>query len=175
MISPPASERIVTRSGCLFDVRPVRHEDAPALAEFFRHVTADDLRFRFLTGVKTVSADRITALTEVDHRQIENFIAFVDDEKQIIASAMLACDAGMKRGEVAITVRSDFKNDGVGWEMLAHVATYADSIGVEVIESIESRDNHAAINLERDMGFIASAYPGDATLMLLQRRSGPTA
>lgn len=166
-------ENIITRSGCLFHVRPVAPADEEALAEFFRHVSADDLRFRFLTGLKEVGADRLEALTHVDHRKTENFLALVGNGSQIIASAMLACDATMKRGEVAISVRSDFKRDGVGWEMLAYVAKYAESIGVETIESVESRDNHQAIDLERDMGFTASAYPGDSTLILLQRSLTP--
>ena len=85
---------------------------------------------------------------------------------------MLACDADLKRGEVAISVRSDFKHDGVGWEMLKHVTRHAESIGVKIIESIESRENRAAIELEREMGFTATSYPGDPTLMLLQRTLG---
>lgn len=164
--------RIVTRSGCLFSVRSVTPEDEPALAEFFGHVTPDDLRFRFLTSVKTVGAAQLEALTHVDHRRTENFIALVDDGKQIIASPMLACDKEMKRGEVAISVRSDFRHDGVGWEMLEHVAKHAEALGIETLESIESRENHAAIELERDMGFTARSYPGDATLMLLERKLG---
>jgi GNAT superfamily N-acetyltransferase len=172
---PSHSHRIVTRSGCLFFVRPVLPTDEPALAEFFAHVAPEDLRFRFLTGLKTVGAERLAALTHVDHRQTENFIAFVDHESEIIASAMLACDADLKRGEVAISVRSDFRHDGVGWEMLEHVARHAEAMGVETLESIESRDNHAAIDLERDMGFTARAYPGDASLMLLERKLGQSA
>lgn len=164
--------RIVTRSGCLFSVRPVKPEDEPALAAFFTHVTPDDLRFRFLTGIKNVGAAQLKALTNVDHSRTENFIALVDDGKQIIASAMLACDADLKRAEVAISVHSDFRHDGVGWEMLEHVAKHAEAMGVETLESIESRDNHAAIDLERDMGFTARAYPGDASLMLLERKLG---
>jgi GNAT superfamily N-acetyltransferase len=169
------AEPIISRSGCQFQIRPVEPADETALAEFFHHVSADDLRFRFLTGLKEIGTDRLDALTHVDHRTTENFLAFVDDGSMIIASAMLACDPSMKRGEVAISVRSDFKRDGVGWEMLAHVAKYAESKGVETIESIESRDNHEAIELERDMGFTATAYPGDATLILLQRSLVPVA
>jgi N-acetylglutamate synthase-like GNAT family acetyltransferase len=164
--------RVVTRSGCLFDIRPARPDDETALAEFFKHVTPEDKRFRFLTGLKEVGHDRLSAMTNVDHHQTENFLAFVGQETEIIATGMLACDADMKRGEVAISVRSDFKNDGVGWEMLRHIAAHAESIGVSTLESVESRDNHAAINLEREMGWTASSYPGDATLMLLQRTLG---
>lgn len=156
----------------MFNVRPVCADDEVSLAEFFRHVTPDDIRFRFLTGIKDVGHDRFFAMTHVDHHQTENFIAFIDGESEIIATAMLACDADLERGEVAISIRSDFKNDGVGWAMLKLVTRHANSIGVKIIESIESRENHAAIDLEREMGFTATSYPGDATLMLLQRTLG---
>jgi N-acetylglutamate synthase-like GNAT family acetyltransferase len=166
------STRIITRSGFLFDVRSARPDDEAALAQFFTHVTPEDMRFRFLTGLREVGHDRLAAMTNVDHRQTENFLAFVDDGAEIIATAMLACDADMKRGEVAIAIRNDYKNDGVSWELMKHVAAHAKSIGVETLESIESRDNHAAINLEREMGWTTSSYPGDASLMLVQKNLG---
>lgn len=87
------SDAIITRSGCMFRVRPAHADDEAALAEFFKHVTPEDMRFRFLTGVKEV-------------------------------------------------------------------------------ESMELRENHAAIELEREMGFTAPRYPGDPTLMFLQRTLG---
>lgn len=156
----------------MFNVRPVLPDDQAALAEFFKHVTPDDIRFRFLTGIKDVGHDRLYALTHIDHQQIENFIALSDDGSEIIATAMLACDADLKRGEVAIVIRSDFKNYGIGWELLKLVTRHARSLGVKIIESIESRENLAAIDLEREIGFTATSYPGDATLMLLQRTLG---
>ena len=167
-----SSDVIITRSGCMFNVRPVRADDEVALAEFFKHVTPEDMRFRFLTGLKEVGHERLAAMTNVDHHQTENFLAFVDNETEIIATAMLACNADLIRGEVAIATRSDFKHDGVSWELLKHVTRYAQAIGVKTIESIESRENYAAIELEREMGFTATSYPGDPTLMLLQRTLG---
>ncbi len=166
------NRQIVTRSGFQFDVRPARPDDQPALAEFFTHVTPEDMRFRFLTGLREVGRDRLAAMTNVDHHQTENFLGFVNQEAVIIATAMLACDADMKRGEVAISIRNDYKNEGVSWELMKHVSNYAASIGLETLESIENRDNHAAINLEREMGWTATSYPGDATLMLVQRQLG---
>lgn len=38
----------------------------------------------------------------------------------------------------------------------------------ETLESIEARVHHEAIEMEREMGSTASAYPGDARLVLLQ-------
>jgi N-acetylglutamate synthase-like GNAT family acetyltransferase len=163
------SRELTTRTGFRFHVRPAQPADEAALAEFFTHVTPDDLRFRFLTGLRTVGHDRLAAMTTIDHRQTENFLAFVDGEVELIATAMLACDADMKTGEVAIAIRSDYKAKGVSWDMLTHVAAYAEAKGLTTLQSVEARDSHAAIDMEREMGFVAGPYPDDPTLVLLQR------
>ena len=160
---------LTTRTGFRFNVRPAQPSDESALGSFFEHVTPEDLRFRFLTGIKTVGHDRLAAMTMIDHRQTENFLAFVDGEAEIIATAVLACDAEIKTGEVAIAIRSDYKAKGVSWDLLSHVAAYAKSKGLTTIQSVESRDNHSAIDMEREMGFVAGPYPGDSTLVLVQK------
>lgn len=164
------SRDLTTRTGFSFHVRPVDTRDEPALAEFFTHVTTDDLRFRFLTSLRVVGHERLAAMIEVDHRQKENFLAFAADGTTVIATAMLACDVAMETGEVAISIRSDHKGRGVGWELLEHVAHFAEAAGIRTLQSIESHANHAAIELERDMGFTVRTYPGDSTLMLVERK-----
>ena len=164
------SRDLRTRTGFRFHVRPVSSGDEAALGEFFGHVTSDDLRFRFLSSVHVVSHDQLSAMIDVDHRQKENFLAFDTDRTTIIATAMLACDPALTVGEVAISIRPDFKSRGVSWELLEHVAHFAESLGVVTLQSIESNANHAAIELERDLGFTARAYPGDHTLTLVERK-----
>jgi threonine dehydrogenase-like Zn-dependent dehydrogenase/GNAT superfamily N-acetyltransferase len=163
------STKLTTRAGLLLHVRPVRPDDEAALAEFFSHVTPEDLRFRFLGGVREVSHERLAAMTHVDHRLTENFLAFAEDGTTVVATAMLACDASLEKGEVAISVRADYKHKGVAWELLRHVARYAEAKGVKALESIESRENHEAIELEREQGFVAGLYPDDTTLMLIRK------
>ncbi len=160
---------LATRTGLVLQVRPASPRDEAALAEFFSHVTPEDLHFRFLGGIREVSHDRLVAMTQVDHKSTENFLAFVDGEKAIVASAMVACDASMTKAEVAISVRADYKHKGVAWELLRHVARFAEAMGVKVLESIESRENHAAIELEREQGFVATAYDDDPTLILIRK------
>ena len=164
------SRELTTHTGMQFTVRPAKPADEAALGEFFTHVTAEDLRFRFLSAVKTVGHDRLAAMTDIDHRTTENFLAFVDGETAIVATAMLACDDALETGEVAIAIRSDHKAKGISWELLAHVAAYAQAKGLTMLQSVESCDNHAAIDMERQMGFVAKPYPGDSTLVLVQRR-----
>lgn len=163
------SSGLTTHSGFKFFVRTARPDDESALHEFFKHVTPEDLRFRFLTSVKEVGHDRLTQMTRVDHRQTESFVALEHEGGPIIAAAMLACDAGLETGEVAVSIRAGYKNRGIGWELLRHVTRYAEVKGVTRLQSLEARSNVSAIQLEKEMGFKSSAYPGDSTLVLLEK------
>jgi acetyltransferase len=110
----------------------------------------------------------LAALTHVDHQHAESFIAIDLPGDRVIASAMLAADAQMKTAEVAISIDSEYKNRGIGWVLLEHIARYARAHGVKTLQSIESRENHAAIELEREMGFTARPFPDDSTLMIVE-------
>lgn len=160
---------LVTRTGFRFHVRPVVPDDDDTLEEFFSHVTRADLRFRFLSGMNKIGSNQIKMLTHPDHEYTESFVAFSEDGEMLIATGMLACDKKFDRGEVAIVIREDQKRRGVSWELLAYIARFAETKGLKTLESVESRDNHEAIELERDMGFVVKEYPGDATLVLVSR------
>jgi GNAT superfamily N-acetyltransferase len=169
MIHSDWSADLTTNSGFEFTVRPATVLDESVLKTFFARVTPEDLRFRFLTGLTTVGQSQIEAMTDVDHRTTENFLAFVDDGSELIATAMLACDGSLQTGEVAMAILPDYKGRGISWELLNHVAHYAEARGVETIQAIERRDHHVAIEMEREMGFVVGLYPGDPTLALVQR------
>ncbi|WP_422345575.1 GNAT family N-acetyltransferase [Parasphingorhabdus sp.] len=159
---------LTTRTGFEFHVRPVSPSDEEALAAFFDHVTRDDLRFRFLSPIPEVGKELLSYLINVDHDHKEDFLALDIDDKTIIASAMIGANEDKSVAEVAIVVRSDYKKRGMSWTFLEYVVSEARRSGIKKLQSIESRENHAAIELEREMGFTAKSYPGDATLMLLE-------
>ncbi|MBW4330816.1 GNAT family N-acetyltransferase [Stakelama sp. CBK3Z-3] len=164
---------LTTSGGVQLNVRPAREGDEALLDAFFSHVTPEDLRFRFLSSVRKVGADQIAAMTHVDHRQTENLLAFDARGDRLVATAMLACDDALERGEVAVVLDRDYKGRGIGWEMLRLITETAREQGVKEVESIESRENHAAIDLEREMGFTAQSCPGDSTLVLVRRSLRP--
>jgi GNAT superfamily N-acetyltransferase len=159
---------LATRTAFRFKIRPAEPGDEAALADFFAQVTPEDRGFRFLTAAQRIDHDMLERLIGVDHDRSENFLAF--DGDALIASAMLAADAAGERAEVAISVRADYKHRGIGWALLAHLARYAKEKGIKLIESIEDRGNVEAIALEKEMGFTATAYPDDATLVLVQKK-----
>ena len=160
---------LTTRSGYTFHVRSAAPADERALGEFFDHVDKEDLRFRFLTAVQKVSHDQLQALVTVEHTRTENFLAIELATGAIIATAMLAADKTLTNAEVAIAIRADFKRRGISWTLLDEVARFAVAKGIKTLESIESRDNHSAIELERERGWSASGCPGDPTVMVLRK------
>lgn len=164
------SAELTTRSGLRLKVRPAAPEDEEQLEAFFGLVAPEDLRFRFLSAVQKPGHDLVAPLVQVDHTTTENFLAFGEDGETLLATAMIAADPSLERAEVAIAIRADFKRRGIGWTLLDHVAAYAAARGIGTLESIESRDNREAIGLEREMGFTALPYPGDSTLILLQKQ-----
>lgn len=153
-------------------IRTARPDDDPVLTELFHNVNPEDLRFRFLTGLSRVRPEEIHRMTHVDHKTAETYIAFTADTGIPVATAMLAADREGKRGEVAISVRSDHRDLGIGRELLAFVAEQAEARGLEVIESIESRANRGALAVERDMAFTMIDVPGDPTVVLVRKELG---
>jgi GNAT superfamily N-acetyltransferase len=163
---------LITRTGFKFHIRRAEPEDEAIVADFFKHVTPEDVRFRFLSGMKSVSHERLVEMTSAGDDRRVNFLAFSSDQT-LLAVAMLAVGKDTQRGEVALTIREDYKHQGISWEMLAHICRYAERHNFKSIESIESRENHAAIELERDMAFQAHDDKDDPTIVVLRRDFRP--
>lgn len=159
---------LTTRTGLRFHVRGTTPADEALVGDFFQHVTAEDLRFRFLSGMKDVSHERLVEMTRTSDARLINFLA-IGADGTLLAVAMLAGDERKESAEVALSIRADHKNIGIGWELLSHIAHYAQQEGFARIESIESRENHAAIDLERNMGFTLVPVEDDSTLVILRR------
>ena len=159
---------LTTRSGFEFHVRPVDPSDKEAFAEFFTHVSKEDLRFRFHSGMPSVKESLLDSLIDVDHDRKEDYLAFDIDDKTIIASAMIGSKEDKSEAEVAIVERSDYKHRGMGWTFLEYVIEEARRDGITKLTSLEHRTNHEAIKLEKEMGFMAKSCPEDATMVRLE-------
>lgn len=170
----PAQSSLTTRTGLNLRIRRAVTADEAALEAFFEQVTLEDLRFRFLSAVQHVGHDQIAAMLRTD-QQAETVLAFAEDGA-LVGVATLAADARGETAEVAVSVHRDWKAQGIGWSLLRHAAQIARASGISRLQSIESRDNHAAIEVERDLGFTARACPGDPTLILVEAdlTGGPT-
>jgi GNAT superfamily N-acetyltransferase len=170
LVSPEKSGQPIelkTRDGLIIDLRAVRAEDEPALLTFFEGVSPLDRRFRFLAAADHVSHDQLEPLLHADHFRSESFIAFERESGALVASGLLACDNALDTAELAVSVREDYRGRGVGWAMLDLLSKEAQKRGVRRAISIESRENHAAIELEREKGFVPEPLEGEPSLVQL--------
>lgn len=159
---------LTTRSGFRFHVRPAEPRDEAALADLFAHLSPDDLRYRFLSPLKKVGPDVLAMMSHVDHQRTENLLAFDVSNGSLIANAIMAAPAGGDTAEVALAAHRDYKHMGVSWTLLQYIMQVARAKGIKKLQSIEDRGHKDAIALEREIGFVAKSYPGDATLTLLE-------
>lgn len=167
----PLSDIIVlaTRSGIDLEVRPAREADEAALGAFFDRVTEEDRRFRFFAAAGHVGHNQLDPLVHTDHFRTESWLGINAASGRIVASGLLACDGPLDTAEIAISVCGDHKGKGIGWAMLDFLARQAQARGCRRAIAIESRDNHAAIELEREKGFKPEPFEGDPTLVILSR------
>lgn len=162
-----------THKGVDLVVRAASPADADAIERCYAGVSREDLRFRFLTAVREVGADQIAAMAHPDHNHGETLLAFrADQPDPPVAVAVIAGDDRGEIAEVAISVVAAIRGQGVAWTLLEQAARVARALGYRQLQSIESRDNRAAIDLEKEMGFEILPYPGDPTLLLVRADLG---
>jgi acetyltransferase len=132
-------------------VRPIRHEDAPALIEMIRRADPADVRSRFHVAMREPPPELIERLTDLDYTQHMALAAWI--EAEIVAVARLVCDPGCGSGEFALAVRSDQQRRGIGRGLMGLLLDYARARGmVEVWGSIEI-DNDRMLQLAKELGF----------------------
>lgn len=164
------SAQLTTRTGVKLNVRPASIQDEEAVSDFFRSVTPDDLRFRFLSSLKAVAPALAHQLVDVDHTATENLLAFDSKDGNLAATAMIAADEQGNDAEVAVSVRSDLKGRGIGWAMLQHACDYAKARGFKQLHTVELSDNRSAMSLEQEMGFTGRPCPDEMSLTILTKQ-----
>lgn len=154
----------VTRAGICLTIRVASSADVPAIADIYRHITAQDMRFRFKQPIDHLDAEELNALVD-PHAGMTTYLAVAG--KLAVACATLICDPGREVAEVILSVRPEWKGRGVSWTLLEEVLACAAKSGLKRISSTEPGEDQAAINLQREMGFVARLRCADPVEFLM--------
>jgi acetyltransferase len=157
------------RDGTVIRLRPVRPEDEPLLEDLARHMNADDLRLRFFVPVTTLSHQLLARLTQIDYDRAMALIARPAVEGTALGIVRFAADPDNRRGEFAVSVRSDWKGRGLGYLLMTRIIEVARQRGLGEIFGEVLRENDAMLRVARALGFSVTTHPQEAHLLRLTK------
>ncbi|MEA2623551.1 MAG: acetyltransferase [Chloroflexota bacterium] len=148
------------------EIRPVRSGDAAGLADFYRALSNESRRRRFLGTCLGLPPSACLALCGADHQHSEGLIAALrqpgQDDGRIVGHLCLVPDdeGGL---ELAIAVADELQGCGIGRRLVAAAASWARSRGIGAVHASCFADNGAVLHL-------LSTVAGEATV----RSGGPS-
>lgn len=144
-------------------IRPMRAADMDLEAKFVRGLSPQSRHYRFLGGVKELSARELKRLCKVDGHRSMAFVASVveNGEETVIGVSRYAPNATGDIREMAVTVADAWQNKGLGTRLARQLIQHAREHGVRTLYSMDLADNDAMRHLARDLGMTAVPDPDD--------------
>ncbi len=158
-----AASEHTTISGQVVTIRPLSPADARIEAEFVRNLSAETRHFRFLGGVKELSAAEIKRLCDIDGEHNMAFVATVEESGREREIGVSRYAHGSKEGasEMAVTIADAWQHKGLGSLLARHLIDYARGHGVRQLYSVDLAENTAMRHLAQDLGMQASRSADD--------------
>ena len=145
-------------------VRPIRPEDATALAEAFHRLPEEDVRFRFFSPLKTLSPAMVARLTQIDYDREMAFIAIrgAGEAEEILGVSRLIRATGVgEEAEFAIILGREVKGQGLARHLMDRLFDWAREVGIRRIIGHVLADNAPMLGFVRALGFTLRRAPGE--------------
>jgi len=162
-IPPYPAELIGTYAarGETFTIRPIRPEDAEAHGAFFKRLSPEDIRYRFFSAMRELSAEQMARLTQVDYEREIAFLAVRDATGETVGVARLVCEVGRTEGEFAVVVQPDTKGRGLARHLMLRLIDWARMRGVSAVVGQVLADNAPMLAFVRGLGFTVQRLPDE--------------
>jgi RimJ/RimL family protein N-acetyltransferase len=147
--------RVVLDDGREVTIRPLGHEDGPALEAAFRRADPWDLRRRFM-GMPPPVSWLLRQLDKADGIHDLPIGAFTDEGRLVGVAQFDRSDDG-PRAEVAIEVAKDWQHAGLGTKLLTKLAEMALVRGVHEFTATYYADNIAIRRLLHEVGHVVDS------------------
>ncbi len=145
-----------TKNGIKILLRPVKISDEPLLKDFYYSLSETTIYKRFVSARKNMP-----------HEKLQEFFVVIDYTKQMVILAMLEhkgreiiAGVGQFRGnegshtaEVALMVKDEYQNQGIGTELLEHLTYIAKKQGLLGFSAEVLKNNRMMLHLFEKIGF----------------------
>lgn len=171
MHPPPAIPKKFGRLVCA--VRPLRGGDEPLLQEFFHSHTPDTIYERYGCLVSTMTAERASALVNVDQTRdcALGIFAPAPGGEILLAVGRYCLDASGEAAELAFVVRETMRGQGMATTLLRLLIQTARTRGLARLWAQTNNHNADMLGIFRRAGFTLVPEPDNgivcATLPLV--------
>ena len=141
---------VVLADGLIVQLRPIRPEDADALAAMHRRLSPESVYFRYFTPQRELAPSWLRHFTQVDYRSRMSFVATFGDTVIAFASYDQNADG---EAEVSFAVEDEHQGRGLGTLLLEHLAGYAREQGLRRFSADVLPMNRPMLSVFRDAGF----------------------
>ncbi len=144
-----------TEEGLTILLRPVKISDEPLLKDFFYHLSDQSMYKRFISTRRDMPHERLQEFVAIDHMQEMVILATIGSEEKetVVALGQYGINQDVHTAEVALVVRDDFQNLGIGQEVLSYLTLLAKRQGLLGFTAEVLIENMAMLHLFEKQGF----------------------
>jgi acetyltransferase len=155
----------VTRAGADFLIRPIMPTDAALYPAFLARVSAEDMRRRFFTALKTLSPEMLVRLTQLDYDRDLAFVALEAASGALAGVARYASDPDHEDAEFGVMVRTDLQGRGLGAALMQWLVRTARAEGLKRIHGLILAENVQMLELCRELSFVLDRQDTDPSVI----------
>jgi GNAT superfamily N-acetyltransferase len=124
--------QLTLKNGSEVFIRPILNTDGPLLVELFNKLSPQSVYFRFLSSLKALSEELLYHFTNINYNSSFALVAVVkeDGNNVIIAVVRYAFDPQDNVTNLAVAVRDDWQNLGLGKSLLEKIITIGKEHGI---------------------------------------------
>lgn len=154
-----------TKTGMPARVRPLTPQDAPFLVDLFENMGSESRYSRFLQPADHVDIDRVWTEAEQIAGGVAvgsyGLVAFIDlpERDGVPAGAARYVKISPARAELAVSVRDDMQNIGIGTNLLQRLIMHAADHGIEQLLGTVQNSNKAMWAMLNKLGHRVERQP----------------
>lgn len=144
-----------TAKGLTILLRPVKLSDEPLLKEFFNFLSDQSLYRRFISMRQDMPHERLQEFVVIDYTKEMVILATLreGEVEKVVGVGQYGINEENRTAEVALVVKDEYQNKGIGWELLSYLTYLAKREGLLGFTAEVLVENKPMLHLFEKMGF----------------------
>ena len=143
-----------TKTGVELLLRPVKISDVYLLQDFFSSLYKDSLYSRYHSARKVMTYEQLQNFITIDYRKEMIILALLNDSgiEEVVGMGEYRITGNSLIADIALTVRDDFQNLGIGRKMFSYLTQLAQNEGILGFTADVLADNTSLNNMSENIG-----------------------